>query len=40
VVRSHCSGSAPEIVAEIFQDVDRFAKAAFDDQTVFVMKVV
>ena len=39
VVRGHCSGSAASLVAEIFKDVDRFATAAFDDQTVMVMKV-
>ena len=27
------------LVAEIFKDIDRFATAAFDDQTVMVMKV-
>jgi phosphoserine phosphatase RsbU/P len=40
VVRAGCHKPAVGIVADIFQDVDRFAKAAFDDQTVFVMKVV
>ena len=39
VVRGHCSGSAASLVAEIFKDIDRFATAAFDDQTVMVMKV-
>jgi sigma-B regulation protein RsbU (phosphoserine phosphatase) len=38
VVRSNCAGSAADLVSEIFKDLDRFAKAAFDDQTVFVMK--
>jgi sigma-B regulation protein RsbU (phosphoserine phosphatase) len=40
VVRSHCGRPAAEIVSEIFKDVDRFAKTAFDDQTVLVMKVL
>ncbi|HLK49131.1 MAG TPA: GAF domain-containing SpoIIE family protein phosphatase [Bryobacteraceae bacterium] len=39
VVRGHCAESAAGVVAEIFKDVDRFAKTAFDDQTVMVMKV-
>ena len=39
VVRSHCGRPSAEIVSEIFKDVDRFAKTAFDDQTVLVMKV-
>ena len=39
VVRSHCGRASAEIVSEIFKDVDRFAKTAFDDQTVLVMKV-
>ena len=39
VVRSHCSKPAGEVIREIFADVDRFATSAFDDQTVFVMKV-
>jgi len=40
VVRSHCGRASAEIVSEIFKDVDRFAKTAFDDQTVLVMKVL
>ena len=40
VVRGSCERSAGEIAAEILKDLDRFAKEAFDDQTVFVMKVV
>jgi sigma-B regulation protein RsbU (phosphoserine phosphatase) len=39
VVREHCGRRAAEVVAEIFHDVDRFARAAFDDQTVMAMKV-
>lgn len=40
VVRSHCERPAAEVVKEIFKDVDRFARTAFDDQTVFVMKTL
>lgn len=40
VVRSHCGRPAGELVSEIFKDVDRFARTAFDDQTVFVMKTL
>lgn len=40
VVRSHGQQSASELAAEILRDLDRFATEAFDDQTVFVMKVV
>ena len=39
VVRGNCERSAAELAGEILKDVDRFAKEAFDDQTVFVMKV-
>jgi phosphoserine phosphatase RsbU/P len=39
VVRAGCERPAAELVADIFNDVDRFARTAFDDQTVFVMKV-
>jgi phosphoserine phosphatase RsbU/P len=40
VIRSHCDQPASKVVDEIFKDVDRFARAAFDDQTVFVMRVL
>jgi sigma-B regulation protein RsbU (phosphoserine phosphatase) len=40
VIRSHCHLSAADLVNEIFKDVDRFARNAFDDQTVFVMKAL
>jgi sigma-B regulation protein RsbU (phosphoserine phosphatase) len=39
VVRARCDESAEEIVAGIFEDMDRFAVKAFDDQTVVVLKV-
>ena len=38
-VRLHYERSAPDLVAALFQDLDRFATKPFDDQTVFVMKV-
>ena len=39
VVRANCAGTAADLIGEVFKDIDRFAKAAFDDQTVMVMKV-
>jgi len=39
VVRSTCDSSAQEIVQAIFDDMDRFATKAFDDQTILVLKV-
>ncbi len=39
VVRTNWARRATDVVAEIFKDVDSFAKAAFDDQTVMAIKV-
>ena len=39
VVRAKCMRPAQEIVSAIFEDMDRFAVKAFDDQTVLVVKV-
>ncbi len=39
VVRSHCFGSASDLIGAIFNELDKFSTTAFDDQTVFVMKV-
>jgi sigma-B regulation protein RsbU (phosphoserine phosphatase) len=39
VVRNHCHGSACDLVATIFRELDSFSTTAFDDQTVFAMKV-
>jgi len=39
VVRSGCRLAAADLIASIFADLDRFNTTAFDDQTVFVMKV-
>ncbi len=39
VVKSGCSLEAPELIARIFCELDKFNTTAFDDQTVFVMRV-
>ena len=39
VVRAGCGLPAAELIASIFAELDRFNTTAFDDQTVFVMKV-
>jgi phosphoserine phosphatase RsbU/P len=39
VVRAHCYKPASEIVAAILEELDKFSKVAFDDQTVLVLKV-
>jgi sigma-B regulation protein RsbU (phosphoserine phosphatase) len=39
VVRQHCDGTAAEVVKAIFDDLDRFSKTPFDDQTALVLKV-
>jgi sigma-B regulation protein RsbU (phosphoserine phosphatase) len=39
IVRTHCEKSASDLIATIFHDLDRFSTTAFDDQTVFVLKV-
>jgi len=39
VVRGHCALPAAGLIEEIFADMDRFATSAFDDQTLFVMRV-
>lgn len=40
VVRSNCNGAACHLVGRIFEELDKFSTTAFDDQTVFVMKVL
>jgi len=40
IVRSHCHKPPGELIGAIFKDLDRWSKVAFDDQTVFVMKVL
>ncbi len=39
VMRVNCSGSACELVGAIFNELDRWSTKAFDDQTLFAMKV-
>jgi sigma-B regulation protein RsbU (phosphoserine phosphatase) len=39
VVRAACDRPAADIVDAIFADLDRFGRAAFDDQTLVVIKV-
>jgi sigma-B regulation protein RsbU (phosphoserine phosphatase) len=39
VVRAHCQQTSCELTNAIFQEMDKFSTTAFDDQTVFVMKV-
>ena len=39
VVQSHCNTSADGLILEIFKELDKFSTVAFDDQSVFVMKV-
>ena len=38
-IKAHCNRSAPEIVADIFAELDRFSTVLFDDQTLLVVKV-
>jgi serine phosphatase RsbU (regulator of sigma subunit) len=39
VIRSGCRRTAADLIAAIFGELDKFNTTAFDDQTVFVMKV-
>jgi len=39
VVRRHYKDSAADLIAAIFEDLDKFNTKPFDDQTVLVMKV-
>jgi sigma-B regulation protein RsbU (phosphoserine phosphatase) len=39
IVRSHCVGASGDLISAIFNDLDQFSTTAFDDQTVFVLKV-
>jgi serine phosphatase RsbU (regulator of sigma subunit) len=39
VVRANCAKPAERLVTEIFNELDAFSTVAFDDQSVFVMKV-
>ena len=40
IVRTHCGGSADGLILKIFEELDKFSKIAFDDQSIFVMKVL
>jgi phosphoserine phosphatase RsbU/P len=40
IVRSHCGGTADGLICEIFKELDKWSKVAFDDQSLFVMKVL
>jgi sigma-B regulation protein RsbU (phosphoserine phosphatase) len=39
IVRSNCTMPADGLILEIFKELDKFSTVAFDDQSVFVMKV-
>jgi sigma-B regulation protein RsbU (phosphoserine phosphatase) len=39
IVRAQCASNADGIITAIFQELDKFSKIAFDDQSLFVMKV-
>ncbi len=39
LVRPHCQSTADGLISAIFAELDKFSTVAFDDQTVFVMKV-
>src|SRR5215470_1787929 len=39
VVRSNCAVPAEGLIDVIFHELDKFSKVAFDDQSIFVMKV-
>ena len=40
VIRGNCEKTTSKVIGEIFKDLDRFATVAFDDQTLFVMRVI
>jgi sigma-B regulation protein RsbU (phosphoserine phosphatase) len=40
VVRGNCHVEAAKLIAAIFKELDKWCTSAFDDQTVFVMKVL
>src|SRR5215831_16652675 len=39
-VRANCWRTPDDLIQAIFDDVDRFATQAFDDQTLFIMKAI
>jgi phosphoserine phosphatase RsbU/P len=40
LVRTHYQATPAQLISAIFDDLDRFSTQAFDDQTLFVMKVL
>jgi len=40
IVRANCDKTPSSLIPEIFHDLDLFSSVAFDDQTVFVLKVL
>ena len=40
IVRDTARRPSCDLIGHIFQELDRFSTTAFDDQTVFVMKVL
>ncbi len=39
LVRQHCQSAADDMISAIFAELDKFSTIAFDDQTLFVMRV-
>ena len=39
IVRSRCGFAPDDLILEIFSELDKFSTTAFDDQSIFVMKV-
>lgn len=39
ILRHHCHATADNLISAIFAELDKFSTVAFDDQTLFVMKV-
>jgi sigma-B regulation protein RsbU (phosphoserine phosphatase) len=40
ILRANCSKPAGEVVSAVFRELDKFSTTAFDDQTVFALKVL
>ncbi len=40
LMRQQCGGTADDLISVIFAELDKFSRTAFDDQTLFVMKVL
>ena len=39
ILRANCDKPAGEVVSAVFAELDKFSTSAFDDQTVFALKV-